>query len=127
MDRPKTILLVDDIPEYLETMVALLPTGSRALKALDENSARRILTTEKPDLVVIDVRLREDEPHNLDGLSVLRWVRRYYPEIPVVMISAYLEFEYQAECLNQGAQYFLTKPIRPDEFVKVVHRLLNMD
>jgi DNA-binding response OmpR family regulator len=120
-----TILLVDDIPEYLDTMEINLPVGCRAVRAASAEQARKQAETERLALAVVDVRLHEGAEPNRDGLDLLRWLRANHPNVPVIVISAYREFEFEAESLELGAEYFLKKPIRPNEFRDTVAQLLN--
>lgn len=125
MKAEKLILLVDDIPEYLEMMEALLPDNCRAVKVLSADAAITALTENNFDIAVIDVRLDEKDANNRDGLALLDHVQQKWPELPVIMISAYREFEFQAESLDKGAKEFLKKPIRPDEFIDAVKLVLK--
>ena len=112
----KMVLLVDDIPEYLDVMENLLPDNCRAVKVLSADAAITALNEYHFDTAVIDVRLDEIDENNREGLDLLDHVQGKWPELPVIMISAYREFEFQAESLERGAKVFLKKPIRPDEF-----------
>lgn len=121
----KTVLLVDDIPEYVDTMELNLPDGCRAVKAYSAEEARKAMASEKPDLAVLDVRLKEADAENREGLELLKWMKATRPEMPVIMISAYREFEFEAESLALGAEYFLRKPVQPDEFRECVEKVLR--
>jgi len=125
MKAEKLILLVDDIPEYLETMEALLPDNCRAVKVLSADAAITALTENNFDTAMIDVRLDENDANNRDGLALLEYIQQKWAELPVIMISAYHEFEYQAESLAKGAKYFLQKPIIPDEFINALKDVLK--
>lgn len=116
MKPTQTVLLVDDIPEYLDTMDLNLPEACRAVRALSAEEARNRVADGVPAAVVVDIRLNEDYPENRDGLEFVKWMRTHYPLVPVIVISAYREFEYEAESLALGAECFLKKPIQPDEF-----------
>ncbi len=125
MRKTKTLLLVDDIPEYLDTMEINLPEGCRVLRAASAAKAKELIDDEQPSVAVIDIRLKEDEPGNRDGLELMKWICEQHPEVAVIMISAYREFEYAAESLTLGAELFLRKPIQPDEFRAAVGKVLE--
>lgn len=127
MKTESTVLLVDDIPEYLDTMELNLPNGCRALRAISLAEARALVDGERPSVAVVDVRLREDDPENRDGLELLKWVQQRHPEVAVIMISAYREFEFEAESLALGAEFFLKKPIQPEEFRETVAKVLEQN
>lgn len=127
MAAGRLVLLVDDIPEYLEAEELLVPEGCRVEKALSAEQGRSLIEKETPDVAVIDVRLDEADDGNRQGLELLRWAKESWPTLPIIMVSAYQEFEFQAESLALGAECFLTKPIRPDEFAEAIARALGTD
>jgi DNA-binding NtrC family response regulator len=120
----KTILLVDDVEDYLDTMEINLPEGCRAVRAASIAEAKKLVETECPLLAVIDIRLDDKTTANQDGLELLKWIQNVHSQIAVIMISAYQEFGYAAESLALGAEYFLRKPIQPDEFRETIQNVL---
>lgn len=126
MQAEKTVLLVDDIPEYLDTMELNLPEGCRVVCATSLEEAQMTVMREQPCAAVVDVRLNEEDAENRDGLELLKWLQAHHPNIVVVMISAYREFEFEAESLALGAEFFIRKPIQPDEFREKVTKVLQM-
>ena len=121
----KTVFLVDDIPEYVDTMELNLPDGCRAVHAFSVEEAKAAFGKETPDLAVLDVRLNEADSENREGLELLKWIKAFHPEVPIIMISAYREFEFEAESLALGAEYFLRKPVQPEEFRECVSKVLK--
>ena len=122
----KTVLLVDDIPEYVDTMELNMPAGCRAVAAYSVEEAKAAVDREALDLAVLDVRLKEADADNREGLELLKWIKTGHPTLPVIMISAYREFEFEAESLVLGAEYFLRKPVQPDEFRETVKKVLKI-
>jgi DNA-binding NtrC family response regulator len=121
----KKLLIVDDIEEYLEAVEGLLSPKYEVVKARNLEESINTLKKEKIDLAIIDIRLKEDDPSNRDGLKVVKWIKENSPHtIPIVM-SAYKEFDYAVEALNLGARYFLKKPLKPEEIEKVLNELLK--
>ena len=57
----KTVLLVDDIPEYLDTMEINLPEGCQAVRGMSQDDARGLVAEKAPDAAVVDVRLKEGD------------------------------------------------------------------
>lgn len=127
MKTESIVLIVDDVPEYLDTIELNLPNGRRALWAISLAEARALVDSEQPSVAVVDVRLREDDPENRDGLEFLKWVQQRHPEVTVIMISAYQEFEFKAESLALGTEFFLKKPIQPKEFRETVVKVLEQN
>ena len=122
----KTVLLVDDIPEYVDTMELNLPEECLAVRAYSAENAKFEIWKETPALAVIDVRLNEADTENREGMELLKWIKAFHPTVPVIMISAYRDFEYEAESLSLGAEYFLRKPVQPDEFRELVKKVIKI-
>ena len=97
MKNNKRILIVDDIPEYLDDFKMLLPESTEAVKAHSIKKAIALIKQSTPNLCIIDVRLDEDNPENREGMELLRWIKKIYPAIPVIMVSAYHEFEFELD------------------------------
>ena len=119
------ILIVDDIPEYLDVIEALLPESYTVEKATALMEAKEKIEKAPPDLAIIDVRLKEEDETNKEGLELLQWIKKHYPALPVIMISAYKEFEFRAESLALGAEYFLEKPIKPEHLLEAITKVLE--
>jgi len=117
------ILIVDDIEEYLTSLENALKGEYEILKARSLEEGKKIAKSEKIDLAIVDIRLSEDDINNKDGLVFLEWLKMNYPEVKVVVMSAYKEFDLAVESLNLGAEYFLKKPINIIELKGVLKTL----
>lgn len=78
------------------------------------------ILSEKPDLIIMDVNLRQ-----LNGLDLIRRVRqdRLLEKVPVLMTSG---MELSKECLQAGANGFILKPFMPDELVGKIRSFLPL-
>ena len=121
----KKALIVDDIPEYVYTMEAYLEDRFDVLTAQSLKQAKSVLKDNQIDLAIIDIRLNEEDPGNKEGIDLLRWLREKMPEAGVIVMSAYKEFDYAVEALNAGADYFMRKPIDPDELNSVIDKIFS--
>lgn len=121
----KKALIVDDIPEYVDTIEAYLEDGFDVLKAGSLDEAKKILADNRVDLAVIDIRLNEDDPDNREGLELLTWLKERVPDVKVIVMSAYREFDFAVEALNAGADYFMRKPLDPDELNSTIQKLME--
>ena len=119
----KKALIVDDIPEYVDTIEAYLEDGFDVLKAGSLDEAKKILADNRVDLAIIDIRLNEDDPENREGIELLTWLKERVPDMKVIVMSAYREFDFAVEALNAGADYFMRKPLDPDELSSTVQKL----
>lgn len=119
----KRVLIVDDIPEYVETMAIYLEERFSIIKASSLEAAKTLVEKHPVDIAILDIRLDENDPENRDGLELMKWIRKAYPNVAVIVMSAYREFDRAVEALNAGADYFIRKPVAPDELDEIVEKL----
>ena len=76
----------------------------------------------KPDLIIADYSME-----GLDGLSLLRNLKTsgYYQEIPMIFVSGQQKSDTRIQCLEEGAEDFITKPFNPQELALKVKRILQ--
>lgn len=110
----KTLLIVDDLQEYLDALVRALSTEYEIATAKTLQEAKDKMSPSIA-LALLDVRLSEQDLTNRDGLLLLAWLREHYPQIPVIMMSAYRDFDSAVDALNLGAARYLKKPINLKE------------
>jgi DNA-binding response OmpR family regulator len=115
-----TVLVVDDEPAVRDVVVRYLEReGYRALQASDGDSARGLLRSESPSLVILDLMLP-----GTDGLTLCREIRAE-SELPVIMITALGEEADRLAGLEVGADDYVTKPFSPRELVARVKAVLR--
>ena len=100
----KTILIVDDEPAQRYSMRKALEARYRIAEADTADAAREALPREKPDLILLDIRMPEE-----DGLSFLRWMREQENDTPVLMVSALSDVKTVVEALKLGAKDYIEK------------------
>lgn len=123
--KHKKVIIVDDIPEYAETMEIYLEDSFDVLKVQSLDEAKTVLGTDRIDLAIIDIRLDEADPENKDGIDLLKWLTEQEMTPGIIVMSAYKEFDYAVEALNAGADYFMQKPIDPDELSSVIDKIFD--
>jgi two-component system nitrogen regulation response regulator NtrX len=117
-----TILVVDDEPQILQVVAGILQDeGFEVITALDGEAALRLAADEAPDLVLLDIALP-----GLDGLEVLQELKKHYPLLPVVIISAYGSVENAVKATRLGAYDFIEKPPHADTILLTVRNALEM-
>jgi CheY-like chemotaxis protein len=117
------ILLIDDDP-VLRRVITLALEGAGHYVQSYENARKGMqnLAKEAPDLIVTDIVMPE-----MDGLEMLRELRRRQPGLPVLAISGGGSFEPEAYlnvAQSFGATAVLAKPFRPAELVERIAQLL---
>ena len=72
----------------------------------------------RPDIVITDIRM----PF-MDGLELSRLIRRELPDIEIIILSGYQEFEYAKEAIKLGVAQYLSKPINGEELLAELEEL----
>lgn len=107
------ILVVDDEHEFLELMnnrlqkrgftVSVAPTGEKALELVER---------EKYDAMVLDVKMP-----GIDGIEVLRQVKKLRPELPVLLLTGHASIEAAMTGVETGAVDYLLKPVPINDLI----------
>lgn len=117
----KKLLLVDDEPELLKMVTAILADeGFQYLTAAaNMRDGIAAVKTEKPDLAILDVLLPDG-----DGFSMMEQIRTW-TDIPVIFLTARDEAEDKLAGLGLGADDYIAKPFLPQEFLLRVYAVLR--
>lgn len=106
------VMIVEDEPPIIRYINRLISDCNRGFTvvATAENGmeAMEKIKAEVPDVVVTDVRMPV-----MDGIALIKELRRKYPEVYTVIVSGYQDFEYAKEALKAGAVDYLLKPLEP--------------
>lgn len=101
-------ILVDDEEFVRAELAALFPWERYQFKlvgeAEDAQTAMKLIKSFEPDLIITDIRMPE-----IDGLTLISWIRHHYPELVVVVVSAFNDFPLVREALRLGAADYLIK------------------
>lgn len=112
------VLIVEDDPALLEALCATLKLkGYVALAAGSGEQAIDLLRCQAVGLVISDVHMRP-----MDGYTLLQAIRRSYPWIPVVLMTAYGEVDKAVAAMRAGASDYLLKPFDPHNLLTHVKR-----
>ena len=115
-----TILLVDDNPQYRAAVCRNLAlAGYRVAEAEDGDEALEKVATERPSLVITDLDMRTHD----EGLHLIKDLKRLYPALPVILISAVGTFDEGALARQYGAMYVLSKSKIEEEIDSLYERL----
>jgi adenylate cyclase len=123
VERPAKILVVDDIPENVRLLEAVLvPRGYEVVTARDGLEALDLVESEKPDLILLDVMMP-----GLDGYGVCTNLRANDDTavLPVIMVTSSIGQE-KTKAIEAGADDFIPKPFNHDELLTRVRSLLRI-
>jgi CheY-like chemotaxis protein len=122
-DRNPTILVVDDVPENLRLLEAVLaPRGYDVVPAAGGSAALELAESAKPDLVLLDVVMPD-----IDGYAVCRRLREREETavLPVIMLTSSVGPE-KTQAIEAGADDFIPKPFNQHELLTRVRSLLRI-
>ncbi|EPB6601244.1 response regulator [Pseudomonas aeruginosa] len=116
----KKVLIVDDHPVVCHAIrQALGPIGFESVgETADGADAVRMIESLKPDIVILDIGLEK-----LDGLTVLKRIRRDKLETRVLVYTSQAKENYAARCLQAGASGFVSKNEPVDKLIKAVETI----
>jgi DNA-binding response OmpR family regulator len=101
------VLLVDDEEEFVKTLGERLEMrGIEPDTAFTGEAALKRIADEQPDIMVLDIKMP-----GIDGMEVLRRVRKAYPRIQVIMLTAHGSDKDKEEAERLGAFAYLRKPV----------------
>jgi DNA-binding NtrC family response regulator len=106
-----TILVIDDKKEILTTLEYLLAEDFDKIITLESpDTCLQVLATEVVNIVLLDMNFHLGVNTGSEGLFWLEQMKKFHPEIPVVLFTAYGDIDIAVRGLKMGAADFVTKP-----------------
>ena len=119
----KKILVIEDNEQscYLVSFI-LQKNEYRVITARDGLEGMNKAKSEKPDLILVDIRLPV-----MDGYEVTRQLRVLpeFKDVPIIALTAYAMKGDKEKSLHAGCDAYIAKPIIPEEFIEVVNSYLK--
>ena len=116
----KTIMVAEDEDSNFELVKIVLQKRYRLLRAHNGIEAVTINEDEKPDLILMDIRMPE-----MNGLDATRIIKEVNSDIPVIALSAYAFEENIREAKNAGCDDFLAKPFKVENLIDIVKKYIE--
>ena len=128
MDKQPYILVVDDDPDILDGILAVLESQPYRLQtARDGKRCLEMIEIERPDLLILDLLMPR-----MDGFAVIRFLRENpeYDKLPIMVLTTVVEDasrrRYELETgMGMDVQDYIQKPVLPGELIRRVKRLLE--
>ncbi|MCX7288143.1 MAG: sigma-54 dependent transcriptional regulator [Rhodobacterales bacterium] len=118
-----SILIVDDEQDIRELVGDILRDEGYAVRlAANSDDCLAAINVEQPALMILDIWLKDSR---MDGIDILKTVKRDNPDIPVVIISGHGNIEIAVAAIKQGAYDFIEKPFNIDQLMVVVARAME--
>jgi DNA-binding NtrC family response regulator len=119
--KRERILVVDDEPDMLTTCKKFLSRGNYEVSLAEKGADALDIFDEQPhDLVITDLKMPE-----MDGMEVLREIKKRSPETVVVMFTGFGTIQDAVTAMKEGAFDFITKPFTPDQLKVSIDRALR--
>ncbi|MBI5216254.1 MAG: response regulator [Ignavibacteriae bacterium] len=121
MDNQHKVLVVDD-EEALRTVLSgeLVNEGYKVGTAADGDEAIAIIKQEQFDIVLLDIKMPK-----VDGFEVLKFIKKDYPAIKVIMLTAFADLKNAIESKKLGAEDFISKPYDLVDLLTTIERVLG--
>lgn len=123
----RTILVIDDSEAVRTALDVLLSMhGARVLGADTAASGLDLLAREPVDLVVQDMNFRREATSGEEGVALFRQIRAQYPDLPVILLTAWTHLETAVELVKAGASDYVAKPWDNARLLTTVRNLLDL-
>lgn len=117
------ILIVDDEADIRNLVSVILEDeGYHPREAANSTDALASIKERRPSLVLLDIWLQGSE---MDGIGILRAIKRDHEDLPVVMMSGHGTVETATKALKLGAYDFIEKPFKTDHLLSVIERAVE--
>lgn len=119
------ILLTDDEQIVIDTLTLILNRNFqdevKIFTALSGTKALETVRSEKIDIIFMDIHMP-----GINGLETISLVKQLNPNVVIVILSAYDQFQYAQEAINLGAYKYLTKPVNRNLIIQTVRNCMNL-
>jgi len=122
-----TALVIDDNPAVATALEVLL--SLREIKTLSAESPAAglaALDREPVDVVIQDMNFRADTTSGAEGAALFRTIRERFPDLPVILLTAWTQLESAVELVKAGAADYLAKPWDDNKLLTTVQNLLEL-
>lgn len=114
------ILIIDDEKAIRDSLSFALEDFYDVLSAGDPTEAEAILSEKIVDVILLDMKLGRN-----DGLDLLRHIKHEYPEIEVIVITAFGSIKSSVQAIREGALNYLTKPVDIEELIVFIEKAIK--
>src|ERR1041384_2852642 len=121
-----TVLVIDDNPAVATAIEVLLSLRDlRTIRADSPAAGLALLDTRAVDVVIQDMNFRADTTSGEDGAALFRTIRARYPDVPVILMTAWTQLEAAVELVKAGAADYLAKPRGDNKLLTPAHHPLD--
>ena len=122
-----TVLVIDDNPAVATALEVLFSLRDLRTVAADSPQAGlAVLDREAVDVVIQDMNFRADTTSGEEGAKLFRAIRARFPDLPVILLTAWTQLESAVELVKAGAADYLAKPWDDNKLLTAVQNLLEL-
>jgi DNA-binding NtrC family response regulator len=122
-----TVLVIDDNPAVATALEVLFSLRDlRTLAAESPAAGVALLERETVDVVIQDMNFRADTTSGEEGTALFRTIRKRFPDMPVILLTAWTQLESAVELVKLGAADYLAKPWDDNKLLTTVQNLLEL-
>ena len=123
----RTVLVIDDSEAVRTALDVLLNMhGARVVAADSAAAGLDALARESVDLVIQDMNFRREATSGEEGIALFRRIREQYPDLPVILLTAWTHLETAVELVKAGAADYVAKPWDNARLLTTVRNLLDL-
>ncbi|MFK8053630.1 MAG: sigma-54-dependent transcriptional regulator [Woeseiaceae bacterium] len=120
-------LVIDDndgVRDALEVLLSL--HGIRALSAATPDAGLNVLREQDVDIVIQDMNFAEEKTSGGEGIALFNDIRRDWPDVPIVLLTAWTSLETAVELVKAGAADYMGKPWDDNRLITTTNNLLQL-
>lgn len=118
------VAIIDDEPLIVEGLCRTMPWEKWGCQvagfAYNGREGMEMIRREKPDIIISDINMPE-----LDGLKMIAGLKSEFPDMQLIILTGYREFEYAREAISLGVARFLLKPSKMSELEEAMEEVTN--
>lgn len=115
------ILIIDDDKRIRDIIkIQLGKNEFIILEAQNQLEAFNVFETNRVDVVLCDIKMKE-----IDGITVLKQIKSRSPDLPVIMLSGFINKEISDEARQAGCFDFITKPVKRQKLLEIINKALK--
>jgi DNA-binding NtrC family response regulator len=123
----RTALVIDDNEAVRTAFDVLLSLhGARVIAASTPAEGLTLLQAEPVDLVIQDMNFRREATSGEEGIALFHEIRRHFPQMPIVLLTAWTHLETAVDLVKAGAADYIAKPWDDDRLLTTVRNLLDL-
>src|SRR4249919_2121719 len=122
-----TVLIIDDNPAVASALEVLFSLHEiETLRALTPAAGLALLERSAVDLVVQDMNFAADTTSGDEGVALFREIRQRFPDLPVILLTAWTHLDVAVQLIKAGAADYLAKPWDDRRLVAAVDNLIEL-